>query len=59
MSSENQIQDIETHIEMILTDEMKNHCGFCESDELHMQIFRILQGHNKAIEQTKSLLSAG
>lgn len=44
-----ELTNIKTHIEMMLDDEMKKHCGFCHDDDLHMQIFRILQGYRQAL----------
>ena len=48
-----QLENIQNHLEMMVTEEMKEHCGWMEQYSTHIKIFQILQGYNQALEELK------
>jgi len=38
------LENIQTHLEMMMNEDMKDCAGYRETDSLDMKIFRILQG---------------
>lgn len=43
------LEDIKTHLEMMLCDEMKFHAGIQDKDDVSMQVFRLIQGYRLAL----------
>lgn len=44
------LEDIKTHLEMMLCDEMKFHAGIQDKDDVSMQVFRLIQGYRLALD---------
>lgn len=55
LSNEETLENIKTHLEMMMNDDMKDCACYREEDSLDMKIFRILQGFSRKIEEVKDI----
>jgi len=53
------IKDIEIHLEMLLTDDMKRHAYISDEHDLSFKIFRLLGGYDQALEFIKKIINEG
>jgi uncharacterized protein YjaG (DUF416 family) len=49
------LENLKTHMEMLLTDEMRSHRTVSEDYDLHFQVYRVLSGYHDALEEIKKL----
>lgn len=50
-----ELENIKTHMEMLLTDKMKSHGFISNEHDLHIQVFRVLSGYHDALEEIETL----